>query len=224
MTARRAWVAGVLVVLGLATARLHAGGWAVVTMTIVPDHMIAGRGVTLSYAVRQHGVSLTPGLSGSIEAKDVRGRVVKAEARPGSEPGYYEATLTLPSPGDWTMTVVSGFWATASVPVPVRVIAAGSAPPAIAAADRGAQLFAAKGCATCHTHAAVAAAPGFAPDLSTPRFAPEFLKAFLADPSIKPRTMPNVEMPNLGLNDGEISALAVFLTTPAPLTKAVASR
>jgi cytochrome c2 len=215
----------VIVGLGVAMARLDAGGWAVVTMEEVPDYMVAGRPVTVTYSVRQHGVSLTPGLSGHIEARSDSGTIVKAMATAAREPGFYAATLTLPARGAWTLTIVSGFPSSLSAPpVPMRVIAAMDPTPHPADADRGARLFAAKGCVTCHSHVAVPAPRGFAPDLSIPRLAPEFLKAFLADPSIKPRTMPNAEMPDLGLNDREISALVAFLSKPADAANAVASR
>jgi hypothetical protein len=174
--------------------------------------------------VRQHGVSLTPGLAGSIEAKDETGRLVKVPASAADKSGYYSATLTLPSPGKWTLTVDSGFWGSRSVQVPMKVIAPGDAPSTLAAVDRGAQLFAAKGCATCHTHVAIAASPGFGPNLSAPRLAPEFLKAFLADPSIKPVSTPTLRMPDLELNDREIASLVAFLTTPNAGTASVASR
>jgi cytochrome c2 len=224
MAAPRTWIIGAIVGLGIAVARLDAGGWAVVTMGEVPDHMVEGRPVTVTYSVRQHGVSLTPGLSGHIEARSESGVIVKARASAGGEPGFYVATLTLPAPGTWTLTIVSGFLSSQSAPVPMRVIAVKDRSPQLADADRGARLFAAKGCVMCHSHVAVPAPPGFAPNLSIPRFAPAFLKAFLADPSIKPRTMPNAEMPDLGLNDDEISALVAFLSTPPNASNAVASR
>ena len=43
-------------------------------------------------------------------------------------------------------------------------------------------------------------------DLTGKRFQPDYLRKFLADPSIKP-----AEMPNLKLKEDEIEALAAFL-------------
>ena len=43
-------------------------------------------------------------------------------------------------------------------------------------------------------------------DLTGHLFPPDYLKKFLADPSIKP-----AEMPNLKLKDSEIEALAAFI-------------
>ncbi len=125
MVARLAWLTGIVVGLALAMARLDAGGWAVVTLKDVPEYMVAGKSVSLTYAVRQHGVHLTPGLSGWIEARDARGGIVKAIATPASDTGYYLAKLTLPTPGDWIVTVVSGFMDSKSGPVAMRVVAGG---------------------------------------------------------------------------------------------------
>lgn len=212
MVARLAWLAGIAMGLTLAMARLDAGGWAVVTLKDVPEYMVAGKPVSLTYAVRQHGVHLTPGLSGWIEARAERGEVVKALATPASDTGYYLAKLTLPTPGAWTVTVVSGFLDSRSAPVAMRVVATGDRAVNLSGAERGKVLFAAKGCISCHTHTAVSPKTGFAPDLSSPRFAAAYLETFLADPSIKAPSRPGLAMPNLQLTHGEIGALVAFLS------------
>ena len=81
-------------------------------------------------------------------------------------------------------------------------------------------LFAAKGCITCHTHTGVSPKTGFAPDLSSPRFAAAYLTTFLADPSIKPPSQPGLVMPNLQLTHGEIGALVAFLSAEPKLSVA----
>ena len=86
----------------------------------------------------------------------------------------------------------------------------------VASADEiayGKALFSAKGCATCHHHAAVAHS-GFQeseiPDLTTFRWNADYLRTWLKDPTaIKPTT----DMPNLGLKRDEIEALIAFLST-----------
>jgi mono/diheme cytochrome c family protein len=211
MVARLAWLTGIAVGFTLAMARLDAGGWAVVTLKDVPEYMVAGKSVPLTYAVRQHGVHLTPGLSGWIEARSAQGGVVKALAAPAGDTGYYLATLALPA-GDWTLTVNSGFMNSQSGPVVMRVIASGDQVATISAAERGKVLFAAKGCVTCHTHTGVSSRTGFAPDLSSPRFAAAYLTTFLANPSIKSPSQPGLTMPNLELTHGEIGALVAFLS------------
>jgi len=220
MVARLAWMTGIAVGLTLAMARLDAGGWAVVTLKDVPEYMVAGKPVSLTYAVRQHGVQLTPGLSGWIEARDTRGGVVKALATPASDTGYYLAKLALPAAGDWTLTVNSGFMDSKSGPVVMRVVANGDQVAKIGDAERGRMLFAAKGCITCHTHTGVSPKTGFAPDLSSPRFAAAYLTTFLADPSIKPPSQPGLVMPNLQLTHGEIGALVAFLSAEPKLSVA----
>ena len=221
MVARLAWLTGIAVGLTLAMARLDAGGWAVVTLKDVPEYMVAGKPVSLTYAVRQHGVHFTPGLSGWIEARDAGGAVVKTLATPASDTGYYLAKLALPTPGDWTLTIVSGFMDSKSGPVLMRVVAGGDQVAKLGDAERGKVLFAAKGCISCHTHTGVSPKTGFAPDLSSPRFAASFLKTYLADPSIKPPSRPGLVMPNLELTHGEIGALVAFLSAEPKQSAAI---
>lgn len=90
-------------------------------------------------------------------------------------------------------------------------------PPAVAPAAHGKALFQAKGCASCHTHQAVAASGDHGynagPDLSNYRADPAYLQRWLRDPqAIKP----NTPMPNLSLSDDEITALVAFLSENAP--------
>jgi cytochrome c2 len=98
----------------------------------------------------------------------------------------------------------------ASAPLP-------TAAPTAAAPDEaayGKALFSAKGCATCHHHAAVSSS-GFGPesgipDLTTFRWSTDYLRTWLKDPAaLKPAT----EMPNLGLKRDEIEALIAFLSS-----------
>ncbi|HEU5101345.1 MAG TPA: c-type cytochrome [Roseiflexaceae bacterium] len=88
-------------------------------------------------------------------------------------------------------------------------------PPTALSADSayGRALFSAKGCATCHHHAAVAGS-GFGvgsdiPDLTTYRWTAEFLRTWLKDPAA---LRPNTDMPNLHLKQEEIEALIAFLS------------
>ncbi|MFL5805107.1 MAG: c-type cytochrome [Roseiflexaceae bacterium] len=79
-------------------------------------------------------------------------------------------------------------------------------------AEYGRALFSAKGCVTCHHHAAVAGSDPYTmgnPDLTHYRPDPEFLRRWLKDPrAIRPAT----EMPTLGLHQDEIEALIAFLS------------
>ena len=76
----------------------------------------------------------------------------------------------------------------------------------------GKALFSAKGCVSCHHHAAVAGSGTFSegnPDLTTFRWSADYLRTWLKDPvAVKPNTY----MPNLGLKRDEIEALIAFLS------------
>jgi mono/diheme cytochrome c family protein len=85
----------------------------------------------------------------------------------------------------------------------------------------GKALFLAKGCATCHQHAAVSTSNSVAigPDLTNYRNSPDFLRRWLADPqAVRPQTAPafgpSDVMPNLHLSPDEIEALIAFINNP----------
>jgi len=186
-----------------------AGGWAIITLKDLPDYVIAGKPINLTFAVRQHGVTLLAGLDPSVRAKAPSGLVTEVPARASANRGEYTAALSLPEPGEWTITIASGFGESAVTLPSLRVVSGGTTLPApFAPATRGVRLFTAKGCIGCHRHVEVnpqrSTEARF--DLTGKRFPPEYLKKFLADPSIKP-----AEMPNLKLTDSEIDALAAFI-------------
>jgi len=192
---------------------LHLGGWAVITVEDLPDQVVVGQPVTLTFAVRQHGHTLISGLNARVEAKS-GGQTVRAAAAPVTGPGRYAATLTLPNAGAWTITMYSGFGSSNLTLMPVPAVNAGRAAAEPAAADRGKRLFVAKGCLTCHLHDEVPASGvvQVGPDLSGRRFAADYLRRFLADPSIATTRGPGGPgMPNLNLAPREIAALAAFI-------------
>ena len=196
----------------------NAGGWSVVTVQELPDHAVAGRPIALGYVVRQHGMMPVPGLHGRVVARS-GALEVAADAQPGSRGGLYAARLTLPKSGAWTITVHSGFMDTKATLLPLRVVDAGSAAPVVAEAERGRHLFVAKGCVTCHGHAAAGAAAEMrslpvGPDLTDRRLPAEYLARFLADPSIKTVWTSSNRMPNLELAPREIAALVAFVNSP----------
>jgi cytochrome c553 len=197
--------ASVLILTGVALA----GGWAIITLNEFPDYAVAGKPLNLTFAVRQHGVTLLPGLQPKVQATTTSGLQAKASVKPTANRGEYTTALTLPQPGEWTITISSGF-NDSNVKLPALKIieAGGAAPAAFSPATRGVRLFASKGCIGCHRHIEVnperVTDPKF--DLTGKRFPQDYLKKFLADPSIKP-----AEMPNLKLKDDEIEALAAFI-------------
>lgn len=203
-------------VLLLPGASLLRGGWATLTVEHLPEYAVAGRPLTLTFVVRQHGVTPMKGLEPALEAR--AGRLhARASAAPGKTPGQYVASLALPEPGDWTITIHSGFGPSKLTLLPLRTVAANAAPPpALAEPDRGRQLFVAKGCVGCHVRAEAALADGgeFGPPLTGKRYAADYLKRFLADPSIPDRPKSGTfVMPNLELKQTEIAALVAFLNS-----------
>jgi cytochrome c2 len=116
--------------------------------------------------------------------------------------------------------LLSAVPASPAVPValapPATEAPTAAAPGAALEADivYGRALFSAKGCATCHRHAAVASS-GFGPesdvpDLTTYRWSADYLRTWLKDPAaVKPAT----SMPNLGLKRDEIESLIAFLSS-----------
>jgi mono/diheme cytochrome c family protein len=207
---------GTAVVIVALTSRIFAGGWAAITLNEWPEYVVAGRPVTLTFAVRQHGVTLLDGLKPQVHARSATGAEVHATAKPAGKTGEYAAKVTLTNAGDWRMTIDSGFLSRMTTLPPLHVISANAAPPsAMAAAVRGAQLFVAKGCIACHLHEDVTPEPtAFAwIDLTGKRFAAGYVERFLADPGIKPPPKSGIadRMPNLNLEPAEIASLAAFI-------------
>jgi mono/diheme cytochrome c family protein len=195
------------------------GGWAVITVESVPEYLTAGQPVEIAYIVRQHGMTLLPGLRGSVVVTDGHTQIT-ATPTPAPISGRYVASLTVPHAGNWTVSIQSGFMNANVSLAPIHAIATGARPPApLDAPERGLHLFAAKGCVTCHVHAAVAGSGVIkvGPDLTPKRYQADFLARFLADPSIQ-RTPGNQNtMPNLGLKPAEIAALVAFINTDRPV-------
>jgi hypothetical protein len=145
----------------------------------------------------------------------------------------YRGRITFPEPGEWQVTIHSGFGKSKAVLIPWRVvdsvrtvrgtveahletlgIATFSEP------ERGRRLFAATGCVTCHVHRAVDIAgevSGFGPDLTDRRFPADYLARFLADPSIKPPTN-GKQMPSFGLRAKDIAPLVAFINAQRSVT------
>ena len=192
----------------LTTTALPAN-WAIVTLDSFPEYAQAGTRVKLTFTVRQNGQTPLPGLQPSVRATTPGSVTTKSNATAGRGRGEYTATINLPQPGQWTITIASGFHdSTLSLP-DLKVIVPGSAPPErFSPVTRGLRLFSSKGCVGCHRQIEVNPAKSVDAklDLTGKRFPQDYLKKFLADPSIKP-----VDMPNLKLKDDEVDALAAFI-------------
>ena len=191
-----------------------AGGWATISVEDLPDHLVAGQPVTLTFTVRQHGVEPIRGLEPRVEAE--AGRLeARAAATPAGGAGRYAATLTLPEAGEWAITIHHGFGRGKLTLLPMTALAGGSRPArALPEPERGRRLFVAKGCVTCHVNGeagAEDASNSVGPDLTGRRFPAEYLSRFLADPSIGSRGGRGERMPNLQLKAPEIASLVAFL-------------
>jgi hypothetical protein len=206
------------ILLTLAAGVLEAGGWVVITVTDIPDAVPVGQPVTLTYAVRQHGSRLLGGLTGRVEARNGP-TVIRLAALPAPEPGHYTATLTLPSAGDWTVDIASGFGGQYDAArITLQALDHDRPAPVLSETERGRRLFAAKGCITCHVHENVdGRSTAAGPALTARKYETEYLTRFLAHPS---GARAEGEMPDLKLDAEEIGRLVAFINAGSRLAAA----
>lgn len=202
------------------TAGLAMGGWATVSVKDLPEYFVAGQQYTIEFQVRQHGRKLMGGLEprllvatsdrrlgGLISGKDETGIAAAAQ----SAEGTYAATFTAPNAERLYLTIKSGFGNSQLRLYPAPVIARGAATPApLSLTDRGQVLFVAKGCNTCHANADLKERPDnqeipVGPALGRGRLTRAFVIQKVKNPNSE-------KMPNLGLNDAEVTAIAAFLS------------
>jgi cytochrome c553 len=218
-------LAAVLVASTAAFASL--GGWAVVSVSKIPDAWVVGKSLQLQWQVRQHGISPLYDLSPTLEARSGSRRTA-GKTWSFEEDGQrgYRGTIAFPEPGEWQVTIETGFGRSKAVLIPWQVV--DSIKPIrgtveehletigisrFSEPERGRRLFAAMGCVACHVHSAVpirGEVSDFGPNLSTQKFAADYLARFLRDPSIKPSTN-GKRMPNLALRDKDIAPLIAFI-------------
>jgi mono/diheme cytochrome c family protein len=199
------------------------GGWAVVSVDDLPEYLVAGKPVAVSFVVRQHGVTLLDRLKPTITLRS--GATEMTIPATWTERGRYSAMITAPRAGDWTIKIHSDFMNVERTLLPLHAIAAGApAPSALADADRGHQLFVAKDCVSCHTRGAEGTEGyKFGPELTGKRYVADYVAKFLADPESSPlsrntaMTPNSVRMPNLNLKEREIASLVAFLNSEGPV-------
>lgn len=210
-----------VLVVGATGVAFTRGGWAVITVKDVPAALTVGTPTEIAFMIRQHGEEAMHGLTPVVEARTgslIGGTSVQATAAPGRVRGEYVASLTVPSAGDWRITVKSGFGPSNLQLLPIRAGTATAARLAAAdvGAERGRHLFVAKGCVMCHVHTAAEGQGGastYGPKLGEKKFDAAYLEMWLANPAIRPPTKPGQQMPNLGLSKPEITALTAFVNT-----------
>jgi hypothetical protein len=230
---------GLVVLLSLVIVT-YAAGLDIVTFKDFPDFAVAGQPLNLAFRVWVPSLDPIANLQPHIRATFCPGPcstglaaqprnethtkelVAKGSVKAGAKTGDYAAALILPEPGEWVITIDTEYTGASTLP-PLEVIAPGTAAPMpLSHVVRGMRLFTAKGCSGCHLWEELGRVYG--PDLTGKRFAPEYLKRFLADPSITP--VPKevcsrdrsfcgspYAMPNLNLKDAEIEALITFINT-----------
>ena len=204
------------VVLVLPLAAFAFGGWAIVSVEDLPEHAVVGQPVNLSFAVRQHGVSLLGGLEAKVHARsNLSSFETPAKAHRFPKTGYYNAPITFPKAGDWTLTIESGFMRKRTTLLPIRVVDAGSKPLAkMTEVERGQRLFVAKDCVSCHVHDRAGRPSDYSmgPELTDRSFAPDYLSKYLENPSAVRKPAPNkMAMPSLELKPAEIASLVAFI-------------
>src|SRR5215467_279784 len=77
---------------------VFAGGWAVITLNEFPEYAVAGKPVTLTFSVRQHGVTLLSNLQPVICVTSPSGVLQKIAATAGHSKGEYTATVKMATP------------------------------------------------------------------------------------------------------------------------------
>lgn len=197
----------------LASITGQAGGWAVVTVEDLPGHFTVGQPTELKFAVRQHGMRLVPNLQPGVSAV-ANGQKLALNVQP-REPGFYAASLTLPAAGKWTITIDSGFGVSALQLRPIDAVTAGTTASTAPLAQRGLDLFVAKGCNSCHYHGDTKAQPiaSVGEDLTHKRYSDGLLSMMLTNPAMIPK--PSIwEMPDLKLRPQEVAALVAFINKP----------
>ena len=202
-------------------ATVRAGGGYLVTVKNFPDYAVAGKPLQLTFKVWVPSLEVLRGVHPVVHATNASGRKVRANAKAIATPDHYTTTLILPEAGDWVLVFDTEYAGAAMMP-PLKVIAPGaSPPPALPLAAQGLRLFTIKGCNGCHVHPDVPDGVTYAPDLTDLKLAPDYLRRFLADPSIRKapaivcsgtRCGSPYDMPSLDLEKPEIEALVAFLT------------
>lgn len=89
-----------------------AGGWAVVTLDMVPQRPQAGQTLSLGFMVRQHGTTPIDGAyNGATMApiltarNSATGEILSAIARKEGPVGHFVVDVTFPSAGEWAWKI-----------------------------------------------------------------------------------------------------------------------
>ena len=189
----------------------RAGGWATAVLNELPEFAVRNEPVTVTFAIKQHDIRPLKALSIRISASNIttgenRDFVVR-ELRDG----LYASELNFPSPGTWDWEIKTG-WPGPSAMPRIEVIEPSEVwTQEITSYQKGASVFVAKGCITCHNNTRIqldnAISLQIGLDLTHYRASPNFLRQWLKDPrSVRPTST----MPDQNLNQVDIDALVAF--------------
>ncbi len=198
------------VAINIQAGNVHAGGWATITVADLPDHLVAGQPVQLSFTVRQHGVKLMDDLTPTLEAVHGAEKVTASVRRDGTN---YHAKFTLPKPGAWAITIKSSFGPNDVSLLPIQAVASNAAVKSLSEAERGRRLYVAKGCLQCHKNdnAGVNGRFPWASDLTSRHYPGNYLAQVLTNPEKALPSKDQARMPNLNLKPQEVAALTAFI-------------
>ncbi len=132
-----------------AAGSASAGGWAVITLTHLPDYAVAGQPAGFEFVIRQHG--RTPWVSDMVLVKAIRvgssdALTGKAESVSGT-PGTYRVQITFPAAGLWRWSVSSGLYPDFQPMPDLTVVAAAASTAGAPLPNRAALLSGAAGLA-----------------------------------------------------------------------------
>ncbi len=197
------------------------GGWTVITVHDLPEYLEAGKSTTLEFTIRQHGRTLLSDRSPAVTLKRAGAgwlsRGQKFPAVRGQAAGRYVAVVTPVDTGAVEITIDADWYSSEMTLLPIRVEASGQKAEPLADAERGRQLFVAEGCVTCHVKSDDPRLGGrkslaVGPELTGRQFPMEWITQKLTDPaSLRVGTGQQAVMPNLGLSQREIAALASYV-------------
>jgi mono/diheme cytochrome c family protein len=207
----------------VAAAPSPFGGWAVITVHDLPEYLRVGTPARLEFTIRQHGMTPMNDRSPVVKMKGVGdgwlSRGQRFNAARVADAGRYAALITPDDTGSVEITIDADWYAAQVTLLPMRVVARGQDVAALAAPERGRQLFVATGCVTCHMKSDDArlgerdVIPA-GPALTGRQFPVEWLAQKLADPArLRVGTGQGTVMPTLGLAEHEIAALVSYVNT-----------
>jgi mono/diheme cytochrome c family protein len=204
------------------------GGWAVVTLRDVPEYLEVGAPATIQFEMRQHGRTRLEGLSPTVTVSHANHRLLsrmftrdRIRTTEAIEPGLYEATITPTEAGEMAVTIDTDLYGWKVRLLPFRVIRSETAPPSLSLAERGRQLFVAKGCVTCHAKRDEPTlneygARSIGPELVSGAYSAEWLERKLANPAQFRRKPTNsLVMPALPMDQGQLDVLVRYLSDKA---------